>query len=82
MNSVRAVLHVDLLIIAYVFAEEYYEEMVGAFPNPHNKWDKCWLDNTKDLTLQGLIDVINGDLEAKGAPEGNYWLHLHSKLRS
>jgi ubiquitin-activating enzyme E1 len=50
--------------------KEYYEETVGAFPDPHNKWDKNWLDGTKDLTLQGLIDAINGYLNTNGAPEG------------
>eukprot|EP00656_Telonema_subtile_P056245 TRINITY_DN8945_c0_g4_i1.p1 TRINITY_DN8945_c0_g4~~TRINITY_DN8945_c0_g4_i1.p1 ORF type:complete len:976 (+),score=373.96 TRINITY_DN8945_c0_g4_i1:219-3146(+) len=49
---------------------EYFEESVDAFPEPHNKWDKIWVDVSPDGTLQELIDAINARLKELGAPPG------------
>jgi len=48
---------------------EYFVEQVDAFPEPHNKWNKIWVDANMDMTLQELINAITAQLRLQGASE-------------
>jgi hypothetical protein len=50
--------------------KEFFYETVDVFPNPHNKWDKYFLEGLADATLGELIAAVNKKLKDEGAPEG------------
>jgi hypothetical protein len=43
-----------------------FAEWSKKFPNPHTKYDKVWIESTRDLTVDELIAAVNAKFAEAG----------------